>query len=506
MTKAERFNRLIGVGREGSGLKARSVRGGVFNVAAEGADFILRVGSIAILARLLLPEHFGLIGMVTAITAIAERFKDLGLSIVTVQRESITHEQVSALFWVNAALGLAAGGLVAALAVPIAAFYDDPRLTHITLAIALTFVWGGLAIQHQALLKRSMKFGQVAGIHISASLGSIIIAIVLAMNGFGYWALVVREVARSMLVAIGTWACCPWIPSLPSRRTGARAMVRFGGSVTAVQLATLFSMNFGHILIGRMFGASLLGFYRQGVQLVLGPISQLVYPVYTVSEVALSRLQNQPADYRRYYQKILMLLCTATMPIAAFVVVEAEDIVLLMLGADWLDAVPFFRILGIAAFLTPANSTISVVMVTCGQARKYLWLGLASSGALIVCSLIGFLWGAIGVAAAHVYATYGMLLPRLYIAFRDTPVTMGTFFHALARPALASLAMAGVLQFLGSRGYVSGPLASLLLAGTAGAIVYVTAWVAAPGGWAELRSLVSSLMDSMGPKGSRQTA
>ena len=277
-------------------------------------------------------------------------------------------------------------------------------------------------------------------------------------------------------------------------------MVGFGGSVTAVQLATLFSMNFGHILIGRMFGANLLGIYRQGVQLVLGPISQLVYPVYAVSEVALSRLQNQPKDYRVYYHKILMLLCTATMPMAAFVLVEAENIVLIMLGEDWLDAVPFFRILAIAAFLTPANSTIGVVMVTCGQARKYFWLGLASSLALIACSLIGLLWGAIGVAAAHVYATYGLLLPRMYLAFRNTPVTMGTFFHALARPALASLVMAGALQLLSNREYVSSPLARVLLAATVGAVVYAAAWVAAPGGWTELRGLLNGLTESLSPK------
>jgi len=276
-------------------------------------------------------------------------------------------------------------------------------------------------------------------------------------------------------------------------------MVSFGGSVTAVQLATHFSMNFGHILIGRMFGANLLGMYRQGVQLVLGPISQLIYPVYTVSEVTLSRLQNQPDSYRRFYHKILMLLCSATMPIAAFVIVQAENIVLIMLGPDWLDATPFFRILAFAAFLTPANSTINVVMVTCGQARKYLWLGLASTGALIVCSLIGVTWGAIGVAAAHIVTTFGLLLPRMYWAFRDTPVTMGTFFSAIARPCLASVLMAVTLQFVGYREYVTAPLASLLLACVIGAVVYTAAWVAMPGGRAELRGLIGNLNDSLRP-------
>lgn len=498
MNGAERFSRLTSATDSSGTLKTRSVRGGFFNFAAEGADFILRVGSIAVLARLLLPEHFGLIGMVTAITVIAERFKDLGLSVVTVQREHITHEQVSLLFWVNAALGLVTGLLVAALAVPIAAFYDDERLVHITLAIALTFVWSGLTIQHLALLRRTMKFGRIATVHIGSSAISIVVAIILAANDFGYWALVAREVVRSVLLAIGTWAFCPWIPGPPARLAGAASMLSFGGSLTAVQLATHFTMSFGHILIGRFFGAHQLGMYRQGIQLVLVPIDQLLYPIYTVSEVALSRLQSDAEKYRRYYQKVVMLLCMATMPLSAFIFVQAENIVLIMLGADWMEAVPFFRILALAAFMSPPNATIGIVMVTCGHSRKYLVLGLVSSAALVVFCIIGISWGALGIAAAHISATYGLLLPRLYWGLRDTPVRMATFFAAIARPAAASLTMAAVLHLIDQAALVEGALSSLLLAGVAGAAVYATVWIAVPGGWSELRDLVVSFTESLG--------
>ena len=149
---------------------------------AEGIDFFLRLGSIAVLARLLVPEHFGLIAMVLSVTTVAERFKDLGLSIATVQRKDLTHDQVSTLFWINGGLGLLSGLVVALLAVPIARFFHDDRLIGITLAIAASFVWSGLTIQHQALLRRTMRFGYIAIISVCASLLSIVVAILMAFS------------------------------------------------------------------------------------------------------------------------------------------------------------------------------------------------------------------------------------------------------------------------------------------------------------------------------------
>jgi O-antigen/teichoic acid export membrane protein len=498
MSGLERFERLSGSMDAETGLKSQSVRGGAYTMIGEGIDFVLRLGSIAVLARLLLPEHFGLIGMVTAITVVAERFKDLGLSIVTVQRERITHDEVTALFWVNAALGAVASLIIAALAVPISAFYGDERLVHITLAIAVTFVWGGLSIQHLALLRRTMRFGRIAAINIGASAASIVIAIVLALYGFGYWALVAREVSRSVLIAIATWVCCPWVPGAPRLEAGALSMVKFGGHLTAVQLASLLSTNLGQVLIGRFFDARPLGLYRQGVQLVLAPITQLKYPIYMVGESALSRLQMDPERYRRYFRKFVTVLSAATMPLSAFVLVQAENIVLLVLGPTWIEAAPYFRILAIATFLYPTDSAIGAVMVTCGQSRKYFVLGMASAGVLALFSLVGIFWGPLGIAAAHIAALYVMLLPRLYFGFKDTPVGSRLFFAAIGRPASASLAMAVVLEAIKAAAGVEGVLASIALAMGAGAVSFLAAWLVVPGGWLEMRDLLCDITDSLG--------
>src|SRR5438093_869497 len=141
-TAAERFDKLVAQ-YDGAELRTRTIHGGAVALGAQALDFVLRLASIAILARLLVPEYFGLISMVTAITSIAERFKDLGLGTATVQRSRISHDQISNLFWVNFGLGVAMTLIVGALAFPIARFYDDSRLFTITLAIASSFFWGG---------------------------------------------------------------------------------------------------------------------------------------------------------------------------------------------------------------------------------------------------------------------------------------------------------------------------------------------------------------------------
>lgn len=131
---------FLGLDPRESNLKEKSLRGGMVTMTFQTMDAVVRTGSIALLARTLIPADFGLVSMVTAITTIAEQFKDIGLSTATIQRKSISHEQLSTLFWINVVIGIALAALIAAASVPIAAFFGDARLVSITIAIALGFV------------------------------------------------------------------------------------------------------------------------------------------------------------------------------------------------------------------------------------------------------------------------------------------------------------------------------------------------------------------------------
>ena len=145
------------------------VRGAVHVAAGAAADFVVRLASVSILARLLVPEHFGLVAMVTAITAIAAQVSQLGLSAATVQRSEINHGQVSNLFWINVGAGVFLCAAISSLAPWIAAFYNDPRLVPLTVAVSTSFLWGGLTVQHEALLARQMKLSRSVLARLSAT-------------------------------------------------------------------------------------------------------------------------------------------------------------------------------------------------------------------------------------------------------------------------------------------------------------------------------------------------
>src|ERR1017187_2450565 len=175
-------------------LKEKTIRGGLARLCAQGADFTLRLVSLMVLARLLGPKDFGLVGMVTALTGVLIMFRDFGLSAAAIQRPIVTEEQTSTLFWINVFVGVVLGLLTVAMAPIIAAFYHEPRLVGVTAALASSFIFNAAGVQHQALLQRQMRFTALAIISTISLIVSTAIAIGGALAGYGYWALVAMTV------------------------------------------------------------------------------------------------------------------------------------------------------------------------------------------------------------------------------------------------------------------------------------------------------------------------
>ena len=209
-------------------LKSRSVRGGTATVFGQFANFVIHTGSTIVLARLLMPADFGLIAMVTAVTGFANLFKDLGLSEATIQKDIITHEQVNALFWINMMVSISIFVLVVLMSPVIAWFYSEPRLAKISIAMSIVFLLGGAATQHQALLKRQMRFIALAVIRTVSLSAGVIAAIVGAAVGFRYWALVLMHTTSALVFTLGVWILCDWRPGRPTMSSGVRTMLIFG--------------------------------------------------------------------------------------------------------------------------------------------------------------------------------------------------------------------------------------------------------------------------------------
>src|SRR5260221_1473596 len=169
-------------------LKERTIRGGFARVCSQAANFLLRIGSLMVLARLLEPKDFGIVGMVTALIGVLNLFRDFGLSTATVQRKTVTDEQISTLFWINMLVGTVLAVISVAVAPFVAAFYHEHRLIRMTLALAAGFLFNAAGVQHSALLQRQCRFTALAIIDCSSIFVARAGAISMALAGYGYWA------------------------------------------------------------------------------------------------------------------------------------------------------------------------------------------------------------------------------------------------------------------------------------------------------------------------------
>lgn len=480
-------NRFFRVDHLRDNLRARSVRGGTITGGGQVVKFILRLGSSAILARLLTPEDYGLVIMVLAVIGFIASFKDMGLAMATVQKPEINHNQVSTLFWINVFISIAIMLATVALAPWIARLYNEPRVVEITRYLAITILFSGFSIQHQALLQRQMHFGLLTSIQVASLILSFVAAIVGAWLGMGYWALVLLALVRELVAALGMWIACRWRPGAPVRRSGVRSMIAFGSHVAGSNILTYIAGNLDKVLVGRYFGADLAGLYGRAYQLLIFPIQQFNTPATSVAVPALSRLQNNTERFRSYYRQGLLLTLSVGMPVVAFFFVDADRTILALLGERWIGTVPLFRALGPAAFAKVLTVATSWVYISFGHTKRQLTWTMWEAAITIAAFFVGMRWGPVGVAMA-LSVTLVVLRPlAIAYCYRQTPLGSGDAISAIWRPAVASIFAGVILYALRQFAPWHPPvLVSLVTDFAIYIIFYILLWVGLPGGRASL--------------------
>ncbi len=482
-----------------SDLKASIVRGGVWTAAAQMVSIVVVLGSQPALGRLLDVEDFGLVAMVVVLTNFGMLFVNAGLPMATVQRDEITPQQVTNLFWIATGLGTLIGLIVAALAPAISWFYSEPRLTPITLSLAASFVLNGMTIQHRALLRRTLQFRQAAYIQIAAIVLAQVAAIAWAYWRYGrpddYWALVLIPLVTSAVTLIGSWIACDWRPSMPRRGAGTMPMLSFGASLTGFDFINYFARNADKALIGWRWGAEPLGLYNQAYRLFLTPLTQAVSPVASIAVPALSRLTESPERYRSAYKRIVQPLLLVLVPGVVLGLVYAEEVIAL-LGDKWTPAAPIFRWLLLVGLVQPFTNAVSWIMFSHGRGREILTLGTVGAIVKVLSFLVGLPWGPVGVAMS--YAVSGLIVHTpmaVWYVTRVGPVSwrdlVGLFLNVIPTCAVVLVAAASAKQWL----YLGNSHTALLTGMAVSGLAWVAAVAFTEAGqytFSEMRRLVAS--------------
>ena len=435
---SSKYEKLF-AGSDAKDLKRRSARGATVSIGSQAAKFALRTGSMMLLARLLTPADFGLQGMIVAMTGFLTLFKDVGLSTVTVQRDVVTHDETSTLFWINALIGALLAGLLIAASPVVASFYREPPLYWMTIVSASAFLFNGLAVQHLALLQRKLKFVPLAIIDVVALSVSAGVGIGMAMLGFRYWSLVGMVVAEAVVTTIASWMAMPWLPGLPTRCQDLRLMLRFGGILTANSLVVFLAYNFEKILLGRFLGAETLGLYGRGYQLARLPTDQVTMGIAGVAVASLSKVQNEPQRLCNAFLTIYAAVVSISIPITVCCAIFSSEIVRFVLGPAWGEAAVILRLLTPAIFVFTLINPLAWLMIASGRVRRSLNIALLIAPCMILGVMVGIRFGPSGVAVAFSTVMVLLVVPIMMWAPAGTPIKLVDLWKSIMAPLLAGI-------------------------------------------------------------------
>jgi O-antigen/teichoic acid export membrane protein len=411
--------------------------------------YLLAMGSTAILARLLSPADYGLLGMVAAITALAQASSDFGLSWATVQRAQLSRNQIDALFFINTVFGLFLMVLSVLAAPYVADFYHRPEVTKIMVAASSALLLSAIAVQPTALMRRQMKLKELSLCSLWALSISAIVAIVLARLGFGYWALVVQLILQQAITTALAFPMSGYFPRLPLNFLNIRSLVTFGSYSAAYGIVNYFARNLDNVLVGKYWGATALGYYSRAYFLMTLPGMIVMGLFGGVLIPAMASMRTDPVRMERAYIRALRLITVLGCTFAVGLAATAPELVDFVYGTKWRAAVPILLWLSAASILQPIQNTAQWLYIVAERGRGMFAMGLIVAGSAVLAFAIGIPAGPVGVARAYAIANTVIAYPVLAMGHRVCSLNIKNSLAVIAPLLACALLMGAVVWIVG---------------------------------------------------------
>lgn len=463
------------VGNGSRSLRQQTISGigwsTVGSVGKQGSQFILSV----ILARLLTPEDFGLLGMVIVFTGTSTIFNDLGFGIALIQKKSIGEQHLSSVFWLNLGMGLLLTAVGLLLAPLIASFYSEPRLLPLIRIASSSFFIGALGIVQKNIFSRNMQFRVLAIIDLLAVLFSGSIAIGMALSGFGVWSLIGQLLCTTGLRTFLLWIYSHWHPRFIMRWQAIIELWSFSSNLLGSQLLNYGIRNIDYLLIGRFVGSVGLGIYTRAYTMMLLPTNQITAAVGRVMFPALSQIQDDLPKVKHIYLYANRIIALLTMPLMFGLLVVAKPFVLTLLGSKWEAVIPVLQILCLIGIRQPLSSTVGWIYQSQGRTDLMFRWSILAFVVTTVFFFVGVRWGVIGVATAYMIGNYLIWYPAIEIPGRLIDMSFKEFIMNVAGIFGCALGMALVVWLLGTRFPSEWPnWFQLLIQVAIGSVVYIS--------------------------------
>ena len=428
-----------------SSLGAKAARGVLWTGGGQILRQLVQISGQLVLARLLAPDDFGLLGMALVFVGIGQLLADFGIGAAIVQSTELGAKVLSTCFWINLGIGLALTLLMLAAAPLIARFYARPDLLPLVALLSLNLLLSAALTVPMALLSRSMRFADLARAQVLGSLCAAVVAIGLALAGAGAWALIAQPLAGSLLMLLVAWRATRWWPRIEFSYDQARPLMRFSFALLGTNLVGYGNRNVDGLLIGRVLGAGPLGIYSMATQIMLFPLQQVSGVIVKVLFPTLTQIQGDLARLRRAYLKAVATIVFITFPLMGGLFALADEFVFVVFGNGWAEMGPILKVLAWVGMMQSVGTTMGVIYLAVGRTDIALRVTLVVSPILIGGIAAGLHWGIMGVAVGYALASFSLFYYTAVTAFRLIGLRLANFHAVLFRPGLAMLVMIAVL-------------------------------------------------------------
>jgi O-antigen/teichoic acid export membrane protein len=383
-------------------LKTKTARALSWSLAQEICQRGLQLAISIVLARLLAPEEFGLLAMLSVFIAVSQALLDSGFGSAIVQRKDITQVELSSVFYLNLLLGIFLSAALCLAAPGIAAFYDQPQLTTLTRVISLLLVINSFAVVQSALVVRDLDFKRQTLISTASTGISGILGIVLALRGYGAWSLVGQQLSAGVLRTVLYWITSKWHPILVFKIKQLRGLFTYGSRLAASSLLNQVFDNLYVLVIGKLFSTASLGYYTRAQSLQAIPSQSLGTITARVMFPLFSRLQDEPGRLRTGLQKAITSTVFLQLPLMLGLAVVAKPLILVLLTEKWSPIVPYFQLLCLGGLWYPLQLLNLNAIMAIGRSDLFLRLEMIKKSTIILAILLTFKWGVTALVIGQV--------------------------------------------------------------------------------------------------------
>lgn len=426
-------------------LKRQAILGVKWSFIQQFSVQIINFAVQVILARLLMPEMFGLIAMITVFISIGQSLMDSGMTSSLIRTENPTQTDYSTVFTTNMVMSIAIYATTFILAPYIANFYEQEVLTDIVRLFAVSFIINAFVAVHIAKLTKEMNFKQQMKLQIPSTLISGLVGVTMAYIGYGVWSLVWMNLTRSLLLALQLWIFLKWKPSIIFNKKRFLYHFKFGYKLTLSGLIDTIYNDSYRIIIGKFFNPAAVGYFNHAETMRLFPVNQISSVMSKVTYPYFSGIKND-THLKSAYNQSMKLVLLVVVPMMITLIIIAKELFIFMFGEKWLPSVPYFQILAIASIIRPISSYNLNILKVKGQSNTFLKVEIYKKILGILSLVIGLQFGLLGLVISLTLVSFIWVFINMYFCGKLINFSLAEQLRTIS-PIMVIGSVSGILSY-----------------------------------------------------------